>query len=104
MGLIVFGDQAFRDRGIFGAGIAGYAGAQGYQPSAVPTKVGARYFFPDPEFDKATDQPVPAAMGNKWDGGKAVYRERVYSAAKKVGKAQGLKTNEIEALKPRVVA
>ncbi len=104
MGLIVFGDNAFRDRGLMGVGIQGYAGAQGYTPYDVPTKVGARYFFPEPDYDEATDQPVPAAQGNKWDGGKAVYRERVYAAATTVGKDQGLKPKDIEALKPRVVA
>lgn len=104
MGLIVFGDNAFRDRGLMGVGIQGYSGAQGYTPYDTPTKVGARYFFPDPEYDEATDQPKPAAMGNKWDGGKAVYRQRVYAAAKKIGKKQGLSNEDIEDLKPRVVA
>lgn len=104
MGLIVFGDQAFRDRGIAGVGVPGYSGARGYSPSPYPTKVGARYFFPDPNYDETTDQPIPAAQGNKWDGGKAVYQERVYAAAKKIGKDQGLSPKQIEFLKPRQVA
>ncbi len=104
MPLIVFGDQAFRDRGIYGAGVPGYTGAQGYTPYEVPTAVGARYFFPDPPYDENTDQAIPAAKGNKWDGGRAVYQERVYQAAKKVGKDQGLKPSSIEELKPRQVA
>ncbi len=104
MGLIVFGDQAFRDRGLLGVGVPGYSGAQGYQPSDVPTKVGARYFFPDPEYDKDTDQPKPAAMGNRWDGGKWIYQERVYAAAQKFGREQGLRRQDIRDLKPRKVA
>ena len=104
MGLIVFGDQAFRDRGLLGVGVPGYSGAQGYTPYDAPTKVGARYFFPEAPYDEATDQQIPSAKGNKWDGGKAVYQERVYSAAKKVGKEQGLKPSQIDDLKPRVVA
>lgn len=104
MGLIVFGDQAFRDRGIFGAGVPGYAGARGYTPFDTPTAVGARYFFPEPKYDEETDQAIPAAKGNKWDGGRPVYQERVYAAAKKIGKEQGLKSKQIDELKPRVVA
>ncbi len=104
MGLIVFGDNAFRDRGLVGVGIQGYAGAQGYQPYDVPTKVGARHFFPEPKYDESTDQPIAAAMGNKWDGGKAIYQERVYAAAKRIGRSQGLKSEEIDNYKPRKVA
>jgi len=99
VGLIVFGDNAFRDRGLVGVGIQGYAGAQGYTPYDVPTKVGARHFFPEPDYD-AEDHQVPAAMGNKWDGGKLAYQTRVWEAAKQIGKAQGLKTKEIDNYKP----
>ena len=104
MGLIVFGESAFRDRGLYGMGVPGYSGAQGYQASEIPTAVGARMFFPEPEYDEATDNPKPAAQGNKWDGGRPVYQQRVYAAAKKVGRAQGLKGAQIEDLKPKVVA
>ena len=107
MGLIVFGDQAFRDRGKLGVGIQGYSGAQGYTPYDVPTKVGARYFAPADysKYDDDTDQMIPIAMGNKWDGGKAVYQERVYKAAKKLGKdGTGWSSKQIEDLKPRQVA
>lgn len=104
MGVIVVGDRAFTDRGIIGAGVPGYSRAQGYTPYEVPTQVGARYFFPDPEYDSITDQALPAAMGNKWDGGRSVYQDRVYAAAKKIGKEQGLKGKQIDALEPRTVA
>lgn len=106
MGILVFegGERAFTDRGILGAGVPGYARASGYTPYEVPTAVGARYFFPEPDYDDLTDAQIPAAMGNKWDGGREAYRERVYKAAKKVGKDQGLKPKDIEDLKPRVVA
>ncbi len=83
--------------------MANYERLPGYHPSEVPTKVGARHFFPEPDYD-AQDQQVPAATGNKWDGGKAAYQERVYAAAKKIGKNQGLKEKQIEAYKPRRVA
>ncbi len=101
MGVLVFGsgERAFTDRGILGAGVPGYARARGYTPSAVPTKVGARHFFPEPDYNDE-DQQIPAAQGNKWDGGKAVYQMRVWEAAKKIGKAQGLKTKEIDNYKP----
>ncbi len=103
MGLIVFGDNAFRDRGLIGVGIAGYAGAQGYTPYDVPTKVGARYFLSEDrsDFDPDTDQMKPIAKGNKWDGGKAVYRERVYKAFKE---HPDIKQKEVDMVKPRVVA
>ncbi len=104
MSLIVFGDSAFRDRGLMGMGVPGYSGAQGYQPSDVPTAVGARMFFPEPEYDPGTDQALPAAQGNKWDGGRPAYQTRVYAAAKKVGKDQGLKGAQIDDLKPKQVA
>ncbi len=106
MGVLIFGsgERAFRDRGLLGVGVPSYTGAQGYQPSEIPTAVGARMFFPEPEYDENTDQPKPSAQGNKWDGGKPVYRERVYAAAKKIGRDQGLKPSQIEELKPRVVA
>lgn len=104
MGLIVFGDSAFRDRGIAGVGIPGYTGAQGYTPSEIPTAVGARYFLPSPDYDDETDQAKPDAQGNKWDGGIPVYQQRVYAAAKKYGEERGLSTSEIDAIKPRKVA
>ncbi len=105
MGLIVFGDQAFRDRGRLGVGIPGYSGAQGYTPYDVPTKVAARYFVGE-DFSDYDDQDVqkPIAQGNKWDGGKEVYRQRVYAAAKKGGKDLGFSNKDIDELKPRVVA
>jgi len=101
MGVLVFGtgERAFTDRGILGAGVPGYARARGYTPSSVPTKVGARHFFPEPNYDDE-DHQVPAAMGNKWDGGKEVYQMRVWKAAQKFGKKQGLKTKEIDNYKP----
>ena len=103
MGLIVFGDQAFRDRGLVGVGIQGYSGAQGYTPSDIPTKVGARYFLSEArsDFDDDTDQPIPIAKGNKWDGGKAVYQQRVYNAMKA---HPDVKQKELDMVKPRVVA
>ena len=73
----------------------GYSRAVGYTPSLIPTAVGARYFFPDPDFDDDTDQAKPAATGNKWDGGKRAYQLRVVAAAKDVGKEQGLKPRDI---------
>lgn len=102
MGILVFGsgDRAFTDRGILGAGVPGYARAQGYMPSMVPTAVGARYFFPDPEYDEDTDQAKPAAVGNKWDGGKPAYQMRVHKAAEAVGKDQGLTGKQIKELDP----
>ena len=103
MGLIVFGDNAFRDRGMLGVGIQGYAGAQGYTPYDVPTKVGARYFLNDDrsDFDDVTDQAKPIAMGNKWDGGKPAYQQRVYNAMKE---HPDVKQKELDMVKPRVVA
>ncbi len=86
----------------FGRGMARYERSSGYTPSSIPTAVGARMFFPDPEYDG--DDAILAAMGNKWDGGRPAYQERVYAAAKKFGKEQGLKSKDIDELKPRVVA
>lgn len=99
-------DRVFVDRGgpLFGAGMPRYARAQGYTPYSEPTKVGARYFILGGEYDEETDQPIPDATGNKWDGGKPAYQQRVYNAAKKVGKDRGLSTKQIDALKPKVVA
>ena len=57
-------------------------------------------FFPEPDYDDRTDQPLPVAQGNKWDGGRPAYRTRVWEAAKKVGKDQGFSTKEIDSLKP----
>ena len=88
----------------FGRGMASYERRTGYTPYAKPTKVGARYFFPEPDYDESTDQPIPAAQGNKWDGGKPEYQRRVYAAAQKVGKDQGLSPADIARLKPRQVA
>ncbi len=86
-----------------GAGIPRYSNAKftGYD---LPTKVGARYFPPEPDYDPNTDQPVPMAMGNRYDGGQAAYQERVYDAAEKDGKKLGLSRSDIRALKPRKVA
>lgn len=89
----------------FGRGMASYERAPGYQASSVPTKVGARYFFPDPEYDETTDQPIPAAVGHKWEpGGKLGYQMKVFQAAEKFGKAQGLSKADIKNLEPRQVA
>ena len=104
MGVLAFADRAFTDRGFIGAGIPGYTRGTGYTPYEVPTAVGARMFFPEPDFDERTDQPLPAAMGNKWDGDRPAYQERVYEAAKKVGKEQGFDQKQIDSLKPRKVA
>lgn len=106
MGVLVFegSNRAFTDRGLLGAGVPSYSRAVGYTPSEVPTAVGARMFFPEPEYSTQMDQPLPAAMGNKWDGGRPVYQQRVYNAAKKVGKDQGLSNTDIQDLKPRKVA
>ena len=106
MGVLVFEgtNRAFTDRGLLGAGVPSYSRAVGYTPSEVPTAVGARMFFPEPEYDTNLDQPIPAAMGNKWDGGRPVYQQRVYNAAKKEGKEQGLNETQIDGLKPRQVA
>lgn len=98
--------RVFVGRG-FGRGMAAYERMAGYHPSSKPTKVGARYFIggdgPNAEYDD-DDNLVIDAMGNKWDGGKAAYQQRVYNAAKKVGKERGLKTRQIDELKPRTVA
>ena len=91
--------RVFVDRGAVGRGLAGYRRLAGYQPSLVPTKVGARHFFPESDYD-AEDVEVPVAVGNKWDGGKRAYQERVYEAAKKIGKAHGLKTKQIDNYEP----
>jgi len=101
------GHAGFQDSvpGVSGSGIARYARAPGYRGYDTPTKVGARYFFPDPEYDERTDQPIPAAIGSKYDtGGVEAYRMKVYKAAQDVGKAQGLKPSQIPDLKPKVVA
>ncbi len=100
------GHQGFQDSipGVSGSGIPSYARSPGYKASDGMTRTGARYFFPDPDINEHTGQPIPAAMGNKYDGGGAVYQQRVYAAAKDVGKAQGLKGSQIDDLKPRTVA
>ncbi len=104
MGVLVSGDRAFTDRGLIGVGIPKYTRAQGYVSSSVPTPVGARYFVAGGEYDPDTDVAMPDATGNKWDGGKPAYQQRVYNAAKKVGKNRGLTKKQIDELKPRVVA
>ncbi len=92
----------------FGRGMATYERLPGYSPSAVPTKAGARWFPPEPDHHPVTDQEVPLAMGNKWDGGKLAYQERLYAAAKKLSKTGrgqvGLTKKDVDELKPRVVA
>lgn len=99
------GHAGFQDSvpGVSGSGIARFFRSPGYRGYDTPTKVGARYFFPQPAFDEKTDQPIPVATGSKWDGGAPAYQHRVYAAAKKVGKAQGLKSAQIEDLKPMEV-
>ncbi len=60
-----------------GTGIARYSQARGFQGGYdTPTKVGARYFGPEAnrDYDESTDQAVPIATGNKWDGGGEAYR------------------------------
>ncbi|MCJ2532030.1 MAG: hypothetical protein LN413_07010 [Candidatus Thermoplasmatota archaeon] len=86
----------------FGRGMARYERAQGYIPSAIPTAVGARYFLgaERSDFDE-DDVQLPIAMGNKWDGGRPVYRERVYAAMKK---HPLVKQKEADEVKPRKVA
>lgn len=95
------GHPGFQDLdAMSGSGIARYSQARGYQGGYdTPTKVGARYFAPEPKFDERTDQPMPIAMGNKWDGGTPAYRERVYAAAKKDRKKLGFSNEDIEVLK-----
>ena len=88
-----------------GSGIPRYAQARGFMGGYdTPTKVGARYFAPQPKYDEGTDQPIPIATGNKWDGGGEVYRQRVYAAAKKDRKELGFSREDIDDLKPRKVA
>ena len=101
------GHAGFTDSkpGQSGVGIAGYTRSPGYRGYEVPTKVGARYFFPDPEFDETTDQAIPAAMGNKFEpGGADAYRLKVFKAAQAVGESQGLRPAQIEELDPKYVA
>ncbi len=100
------GHAGFQDSipGVSGSGIPRFSGAS-YSGYDIPTKVGARYFFPEPEYDERTDQPIPAAMGSKYDiGGVEAYRVKVHAAAKKVGKDQGLTESQIDDLKPAKVA
>lgn len=106
MGSLVVGDRLFTDRGILGVGIPNYTRAQGYTPFEIPTAVGARMFnSPDfSDFDDETDQPIPIAKGNKWDGGRPAYQQRVYNAKKKLGKQGGYKQSDLDASKPRQVA
>ena len=100
MPILDFGGRHAFSGGTVGAGVPSYTRARGYSPFFAPEKVGARYFFPEPEFDPVSDQAVPAAMGNIWDGGSPAYQERVYAAAKKVGKKQGLSKHDIDDLNP----
>ncbi len=100
------GHAGFQDSvpGVSGSGIPRFSGAS-YTGYDTPTKVGARYFFPQPDYDERTDQPIPAAIGSKYDiGGVEAYRVKVHAAAKKMGKKQGLTEKQINALKPRTVA
>ncbi len=103
MPVLPFGGRVYGDRGIFGAGVPGYARSSGYTPSAIPTAVGARYFLNDErsEFDERSDQAIPIAKGNKWDGGRPAYQERVYAAMKK---HPLVKQEEVDMVKPRKVA
>ncbi len=95
------GHPGFQTRGsMSGSGIARWSSARGYQGGYdTPTKVGARYFSPEGKFDETTDQQIPMAMGNKWDGGGPAYRERVYAAAKKDRKKLGFSNADIADLK-----
>lgn len=87
-----------------GRGVPRYARAPGFPTgSEKPIAVGARMYLPDPDYDEE-DVRVPDAVGSKYEGGKPAYQQEVYNAAKKVGKERGMKTSEIDALKPRVVA
>ncbi len=97
------GHAGFQDSvpGVHGSGIPRFSGAS-YKGYDTPTKVGARYFFPEPDYDERTDQPLPAAVGSKYDvGGAPAYRIAVHAAAKKVGKKQGLTQSQIDDLKPQ---
>jgi len=101
------GHAGFQDSvpGVHGSGIPRFSQMPGYRGSDTPTKVGARYFFPEPDHDERTDQPIPAAVGSKYDiGGAVTYRANIYKAAKKMGRKQGLTKDQIQELKPRQVA
>lgn len=98
---MAFGRRIFQGRA-FGAGVPGYARHQGYTPSEIPTAVGARYFLDEDRSDfNDDDVQVPIAMGNKWDGGRPAYQERVYAAMKN---HPLVKQKEVDEVKPRKVA
>ncbi len=102
MPVLPFGRRVYGDRGIFGSGVPGYARQAGYTPSAIPTAVGARYFLDEGRSDfNDDDVQLPIAMGNKWDGGRPAYRERVHAAMEK---HPLVKQKEVDELKPRKVA
>ncbi len=89
----------FQGRGL-GSGIPRYADKPGFPTmDAKPIAVGARWFPPDPDYDE-DDNPVPLAMGSKWEGGREVYQLKVYEAAKEHGKDLGMKQKDIDDLKP----
>ena len=96
------GHAGFQDRGLAGMGVPGYTKrGRNYSMlgTTVPTPMGARYFPPEPEYDEATDNPLPIAAGYKWNGGRPAYRERVFNAAKGHAKDLGWKNEkEVEKL------
>ncbi len=101
------GHAGFQDSvpGVSGSGISRYSRATGYRGYDTPTKVGARYFAPQPEYDERTDQPIPMAIGSKYDmGGVEAYRVRVHAAAKKNRKKLGFSRSDIDDLEPKKVA
>lgn len=88
------GSRLFGDRGgLLGSGIPGYARHQGYTASRIPTAVGARYFAG--LYDSTGDHEVPIAKGNKWDGGKLAYQQKVYNAAKRDHKELGFSSKDM---------
>ncbi len=101
------GHAGFQDSvpGVHGSGIPRFSQMPGYRGSDTPTKVGARYFAPQPDFDERTDQPIPIAIGSKYDiGGAPAYRVRVHAAAKKDRKKLGFSRQDIDDLEPKQVA
>ncbi len=94
------GHAGFQDRGLDGMGVPGYTKrGRNYSMlgTTIPTPMGARYFPPEPDFDEATDNPIPIAAGYKWNGGRPAYRQRVFKAAMNNPKGLGFKNrNQVE--------
>lgn len=107
MGILVLkgpnGPVALDDGRAHGSGVPRWMNARrypAYRQPVKPTAVGARYFPPEPDHDPLTDQPMPIAIGSKYDGGRVAYREAVYKAAKAGGEKLGFTKKAIEGLKP----